>query len=111
MLVGLCYGLEVDKQNLLRHHLTAVWGASAEPAGAHDPACRPRFRCAPACGRPPACTTARLPTSFCSMVAVSHGYAWECQTQEGGWGLHAVFQEHAWKLRGGWGLLISVGCR
>lgn len=50
-------------------------------------------------------------TSFCSMVAVSHGYAWECQTQEGGWGLHAVFQEHAWKLRGGWGLLISVDCR
>ena len=45
------------------------------------------------------------------MVAVSHGYAWECQTQEGGWGLHAVFQEHAWKLRGGWGLLISVDCR
>jgi hypothetical protein len=34
------------------------------------------------------------------MVAVSHGYAWECQTQEGGWGLHEVFQEHAWKLRG-----------
>ncbi|EFN59970.1 hypothetical protein CHLNCDRAFT_6734, partial [Chlorella variabilis] len=34
------------------------------------------------------------------MVAVSHGYAWECQTQEGGWGLHGIFQEHAWKLRG-----------
>lgn len=34
------------------------------------------------------------------MVAVSHGYAWECQTQEGGWGLHEIFQEHAWKLRG-----------
>ncbi|KAL4447598.1 hypothetical protein ABPG75_004817 [Micractinium tetrahymenae] len=34
------------------------------------------------------------------MVAVSHGYAWECQTQEGGWGLHSIFQEHAWKLRG-----------
>ncbi|PSC74906.1 granule-bound starch synthase chloroplastic amyloplastic isoform X1 [Micractinium conductrix] len=34
------------------------------------------------------------------LVAVSHGYAWECQTQEGGWGLHQVFQEHAWKLRG-----------
>lgn len=34
------------------------------------------------------------------MVAVSHGYAWECQTQEGGWGLHEVVQENAWKLRG-----------
>ncbi|KAL4856848.1 Granule-bound starch synthase 2 [Chlorella vulgaris] len=34
------------------------------------------------------------------MIAVSHGYAWECQTQEGGWGLHGVFQDHAWKLRG-----------
>lgn len=31
---------------------------------------------------------------------MSHGYAWECQTQEGGWGLHSIFQEHAWKLRG-----------
>jgi starch synthase len=24
------------------------------------------------------------------MVAVSHGYAWECQTQDGGWGLDAT---------------------
>ena len=34
------------------------------------------------------------------MVAVSHGYAWECQTQEGGWGLDAVIRENGWKLRG-----------
>lgn len=34
------------------------------------------------------------------MVAVSHGYAWECQTQEGGWGLDGVVRENAWKLRG-----------
>ena len=39
----------------------------------------------------------------CRMVAVSHGYAWECQTQEGGWGLHEVFQEAGWKLRGACG--------
>jgi len=34
------------------------------------------------------------------MVAVSHGYAWECQTQDGGWGLDGVVRENAWKLRG-----------
>lgn len=34
------------------------------------------------------------------IVAVSDGYAWECQTQEGGWGLDAVVRENAWKLRG-----------
>lgn len=34
------------------------------------------------------------------IVAVSHGYAWECQTQEGGWGLDGVLRENAWKLRG-----------
>lgn len=34
------------------------------------------------------------------MVAVSHGYAWECQTQDGGWGLDAILRENAWKLRG-----------
>eukprot|EP00252_Welwitschia_mirabilis_P010709 TRINITY_DN2414_c0_g1_i1.p1 TRINITY_DN2414_c0_g1~~TRINITY_DN2414_c0_g1_i1.p1 ORF type:complete len:387 (-),score=82.12 TRINITY_DN2414_c0_g1_i1:233-1393(-) len=34
------------------------------------------------------------------IVAVSHGYAWECQTQEGGWGLHEVIREHGWKLKG-----------
>ena len=27
-------------------------------------------------------------------------YAWECQTQEGGWGLDWVLREHSWKLRG-----------
>ena len=26
--------------------------------------------------------------------------AWECQTQEGGWGLDAVLRESSWKLRG-----------
>lgn len=34
------------------------------------------------------------------LVAVSHGYAWECQTAEGGWGLDGVLRDHAWKLRG-----------
>ena len=34
------------------------------------------------------------------MIAVSHGYAWECQTQEGGWGLDGVVRDNAWKLRG-----------
>eukprot|EP00879_Flechtneria_rotunda_P005440 GHRR01005733.1.p1 GENE.GHRR01005733.1~~GHRR01005733.1.p1 ORF type:complete len:590 (+),score=164.31 GHRR01005733.1:745-2514(+) len=34
------------------------------------------------------------------IVAVSDGYAWECQTQEGGWGLDAVVRENNWKLRG-----------
>ncbi|KAG6556462.1 hypothetical protein Mapa_002407 [Marchantia paleacea] len=34
------------------------------------------------------------------IVTVSHGYAWEVQTQEGGWGLHGVVGEHSWKLRG-----------
>jgi len=34
------------------------------------------------------------------IVAVSHGYAWECQTQEGGWGLDAVIRENGWKVRG-----------
>ena len=27
-------------------------------------------------------------------------YAWECQTQEGGWGLDSVLREQSWKLRG-----------
>lgn len=27
-------------------------------------------------------------------------YAWECQTQEGGWGLDGVLREHSWKLQG-----------
>ena len=34
------------------------------------------------------------------IVAVSEGYAWECQTQEGGWGLDAIIRENNWKLRG-----------
>lgn len=34
------------------------------------------------------------------VVAVSHGYAWECQTQEGGWGLDAILRETSWKMRG-----------
>ncbi|GLJ50083.1 hypothetical protein SUGI_1065240 [Cryptomeria japonica] len=34
------------------------------------------------------------------IVAVSHGYAGECQTTEGGWGLHEVIKENSWKLRG-----------
>lgn len=34
------------------------------------------------------------------IIAVSHGYAWECQTQDGGWGLDHVLREHSWKLRG-----------
>lgn len=34
------------------------------------------------------------------IVAVSHGYAWECQTPEGGWGLDGVLREASWKFRG-----------
>jgi len=34
------------------------------------------------------------------LVAVSHGYAWECLTPEGGWGLHQIVTEGKWKLRG-----------
>eukprot|EP00884_Botryococcus_braunii_P004523 jgi/Botrbrau1/14071/Bobra.182_3s0018.1 len=34
------------------------------------------------------------------LVAVSHGYAWECQTSEGGWGLDGSLRENSWKLRG-----------
>eukprot|EP00271_Cylindrocystis_brebissonii_P017373 TRINITY_DN4509_c0_g1_i1.p1 TRINITY_DN4509_c0_g1~~TRINITY_DN4509_c0_g1_i1.p1 ORF type:complete len:864 (+),score=115.96 TRINITY_DN4509_c0_g1_i1:105-2594(+) len=34
------------------------------------------------------------------IVAVSHGYAWECQTPEGGWGLDGVMRDHNNKLRG-----------
>jgi starch synthase len=32
--------------------------------------------------------------------APADGYAWECQTQEGGWGLDQVVRENNWKLRG-----------
>lgn len=34
------------------------------------------------------------------IVAVSRGYAWECQTQEGGWGLDSTLKDHNWKLKG-----------
>lgn len=34
------------------------------------------------------------------LVAVSHGYAWEIQTQMGGWGLDAVLRDHKEKLQG-----------
>ncbi|GMP58304.1 hypothetical protein CsSME_00022018 [Camellia sinensis var. sinensis] len=34
------------------------------------------------------------------VVTVSHGYAWELKTSEGGWGLHSIINESHWKLRG-----------
>ncbi|KAG4958744.1 hypothetical protein GLYMA_13G062700v4 [Glycine max] len=34
------------------------------------------------------------------IVTVSHGYAWEIKTSEGGWGLHGIINENDWKLRG-----------
>ncbi|KAE8667573.1 Granule-bound starch synthase 2 [Hibiscus syriacus] len=34
------------------------------------------------------------------MVTVSHGYAWEIKTVEGGWGLHGIINESDWKLQG-----------
>nr|QKY15191.1 soluble starch synthase Ii (SSSII) [Polytomella parva] len=34
------------------------------------------------------------------LIAVSRGYAWECQTQEGGWGLHDLLRTNNWKLQG-----------
>jgi len=34
------------------------------------------------------------------LVAVSHGYAWEVQTDEGGWGLASWIRDQSWKLRG-----------
>ncbi|XP_072990359.1 soluble starch synthase 2-2, chloroplastic/amyloplastic-like [Typha latifolia] len=34
------------------------------------------------------------------VVSVSHGYAWELKTPEGGWGLHDIINEHDWKLQG-----------
>ncbi|GAB4831653.1 Sucrose synthase [Ancistrocladus abbreviatus] len=34
------------------------------------------------------------------VVTVSHGYAWELKTPEGGWGLHEIINENDWKLRG-----------
>uniref|UniRef100_A0A5B7ASJ6 starch synthase n=2 Tax=Davidia involucrata TaxID=16924 RepID=A0A5B7ASJ6_DAVIN len=34
------------------------------------------------------------------VVTVSHGYAWEMKTSEGGWGLNSIINENDWKLRG-----------
>ncbi|KAK4393117.1 Granule-bound starch synthase 2, chloroplastic/amyloplastic [Sesamum angolense] len=34
------------------------------------------------------------------VVTVSHGYAWELKTSEGGWGLHEIINENDWKLCG-----------
>lgn len=34
------------------------------------------------------------------IVTVSHGYAWELKTSEGGWGLHNIINENDWKLQG-----------
>lgn len=34
------------------------------------------------------------------IVTVSHGYAWELKTSEGGWGLHGIINENDWKFRG-----------
>ncbi|CAL5185886.1 unnamed protein product [Lathyrus oleraceus] len=34
------------------------------------------------------------------IVTVSHGYAWELKTSEGGWGLHNIINESDWKFRG-----------
>ncbi|XAR51724.1 Starch synthase [Bertholletia excelsa] len=34
------------------------------------------------------------------IVTVSHGYAWELKTSEGGWGLHDIINENDWKMQG-----------
>ncbi|KAK4799441.1 hypothetical protein SAY86_024806 [Trapa natans] len=34
------------------------------------------------------------------IVTVSHGYAWELKTTEGGWGLQNIISENDWKFRG-----------
>lgn len=34
------------------------------------------------------------------VVTVSHGYAWELKTSEGGWGLHEIINHNHWKFRG-----------
>ncbi|XP_038903759.1 granule-bound starch synthase 2, chloroplastic/amyloplastic [Benincasa hispida] len=34
------------------------------------------------------------------VVTVSHGYAWELKTSEGGWGLHGIINEIDWKMMG-----------
>nr|XP_009395950.2 PREDICTED: granule-bound starch synthase 2, chloroplastic/amyloplastic [Musa acuminata subsp. malaccensis] len=34
------------------------------------------------------------------VVTVSHGYAWELKTSQGGWGLHGIINDSDWKFRG-----------
>lgn len=34
------------------------------------------------------------------VVTVSHGFAWELKTSEGGWGLHEIINQNQWKLQG-----------
>ncbi|CAL9133721.1 unnamed protein product [Musa textilis] len=34
------------------------------------------------------------------VITVSHGYAWELTTSEGGWGHHEIINENNWKFRG-----------
>lgn len=34
------------------------------------------------------------------LLTVSHGYAWELKTPEGGWGLHEIINESDWKFQG-----------
>lgn len=34
------------------------------------------------------------------VVTVSHGYAWELKSPEGGWGLHWIINENNWKFHG-----------
>ncbi|KAM3408211.1 hypothetical protein ACQJBY_001415 [Aegilops geniculata] len=34
------------------------------------------------------------------LLTVSHGYAWELKTLEGGWGLHGIINESDWKFQG-----------
>ncbi|KAJ8491278.1 hypothetical protein OPV22_012999 [Ensete ventricosum] len=34
------------------------------------------------------------------VITVSHGYAWELTTSEGGWGLHEIINENNWKIQG-----------
>ncbi|KVI09153.1 Glycogen/starch synthase, ADP-glucose type [Cynara cardunculus var. scolymus] len=42
---------------------------------------------------------AGLKTAY-RIVTVSHGYAWELKTTEGGQGLHGIIKENDWKLKG-----------
>ncbi|GJU38247.1 granule-bound starch synthase 2, chloroplastic/amyloplastic [Tanacetum coccineum] len=42
---------------------------------------------------------AGLKTAY-RIVTVSHGYAWELKTLEGGQGLHGIISENDWKLKG-----------